>query len=96
MTRKATHDGMFTKDNPVLPKQSTELAKGQARHQDTRTKASLGGERYKSARRAPRPPDLSNPPELVHWAVSNNSKVASLFMKSNHTRSRETTGVSSG
>ena len=35
-----THDGVFTKDNPVLPKQSTELAKEQADHGDTQTRES--------------------------------------------------------
>ena len=30
--RRATHDGVFTKDDPVLPEQSTELAKEQAGH----------------------------------------------------------------
>jgi len=30
--RRVAHDGVFTKDNPVLPKQSAELAKEQAGH----------------------------------------------------------------
>lgn len=42
------HDGVFTEDNPVLPEQSTELAKEQANHSDAQAWVFLGDEGHES------------------------------------------------
>lgn len=47
--RRVTHDGVFTKDNPVLQKQSAELAEEQAGHRDTQSRVPLVDEWCKNA-----------------------------------------------
>jgi len=68
--RRVTHDGVFTKDNPVLQKQSTELAKEQAGHWDTQSRVSLVVERCKNAWQASYPYSILKsrlPSKSIRW-----------------------------